>query len=142
MGDHLKLIVHADDFGLTEKVNEGILQAHLNGVLTSASIIANGSAFDHAISLAKKNPTLDIGVHFTLVEERPLRDHNEIKSLTNVGGNFHGNAKIFMKKYLTGQVLISEVKRYNFITPGFNCSFGLSLIRFIAVPPGTSIFMK
>lgn len=107
----LKLIVHADDFGLTDGVNEGIRQAHMNGILTSTSIIANGSAFEHALGILEQIPTLDTGIHLTLVEEKPLNDQNQIQSLTGANGRFLGNAKIFMQRYLTGQIIISEVRK-------------------------------
>jgi predicted glycoside hydrolase/deacetylase ChbG (UPF0249 family) len=62
-----QLIVNADDFGFTRDVNEGILEAHRNGIVTSTTLMANGVAFDHAVSLARENPSLDIGCHLTLI---------------------------------------------------------------------------
>lgn len=62
-----QLIVNADDFGFTRDVNEGIVHAHQHGILTSTTLMATGAAFDHAVSLARDNPTLDIGVHLVLV---------------------------------------------------------------------------
>lgn len=63
-----RLIVNADDFGYTRDVNEGILQAHRHGIVRSASMMANGSALEHAAGLALECPTLAIGCHLTLVE--------------------------------------------------------------------------
>ena len=62
-----KLIVNADDFGFTRDVNEGIVYAHRNGILTSTTLMATGPAFDHAVKLAHENPSLDVGVHLVLV---------------------------------------------------------------------------
>lgn len=62
-----RLIVNADDFGFTRDVNHGIIEAHRNGILTAATIMAPGSAFDHAVALAKEHPALDVGVHLVLV---------------------------------------------------------------------------
>lgn len=62
-----KLVVNADDFGFTRDVNDGIVEAHRNGILTATTLMANGDAFDHAVELARENPALDIGVHLTLV---------------------------------------------------------------------------
>jgi predicted glycoside hydrolase/deacetylase ChbG (UPF0249 family) len=56
--------------GFTPDVNEGIVEAHRRGVLTAATIMANGDAFDDAVRLALENPTLDIGVHFVLTGGR------------------------------------------------------------------------
>ncbi|OGS28153.1 MAG: hypothetical protein A2297_08670 [Elusimicrobia bacterium RIFOXYB2_FULL_48_7] len=63
-----KIIVNADDFGLNAKINQGIISAHKNGVVTSTSIIASDCAlaFDDAIALAKDNPVMEVGVHIEL----------------------------------------------------------------------------
>ncbi|MBZ5608914.1 MAG: ChbG/HpnK family deacetylase [Acidobacteriia bacterium] len=61
------LIVNADDFGFTRDVNEGIVHAHRNGILTATTLMATGPAFEHAVSLARDNPELDVGVHLVLV---------------------------------------------------------------------------
>jgi predicted glycoside hydrolase/deacetylase ChbG (UPF0249 family) len=62
-----ELIVNADDFGFTEDVNTGIVEAHRDGILTATTLMANGAAFEHAVLLAKENPGLDIGCHLVLV---------------------------------------------------------------------------
>ena len=62
-----RLIVNADDFGFTRDVNEGIVHARRNGILTSTTLMATGPAFDHAVALARETPQLDIGVHLVLV---------------------------------------------------------------------------
>jgi predicted glycoside hydrolase/deacetylase ChbG (UPF0249 family) len=61
------LIANADDFGYTRDVNEGIVQAHREGILTATTLMATGRAFDHAVALARENPSLDVGVHLVLV---------------------------------------------------------------------------
>jgi len=62
-----QLVVNADDFGFTPDVNQGIVEAHRNGILTATTLMANGDAFDDAIRLAGLTPTLDIGVHLVLI---------------------------------------------------------------------------
>jgi predicted glycoside hydrolase/deacetylase ChbG (UPF0249 family) len=64
-----RLIVTADDFGLTEGVNRAIIRAHREGVVTSASLMVNGGAVASAIALARDNPTLDIGLHLNLTNK-------------------------------------------------------------------------
>lgn len=61
-----QLIVTADDFGLTEGVNQAIVRAHRAGIVTSASLMINGGAAEAAVDLARQNPTLDIGLHLNL----------------------------------------------------------------------------
>jgi predicted glycoside hydrolase/deacetylase ChbG (UPF0249 family) len=66
------LVVNADDFGFTRDVNQGIVKAHSDGILTAATLMANGAAFDDAVKLAREHPSLDIGVHLVLVGEPPF----------------------------------------------------------------------
>jgi predicted glycoside hydrolase/deacetylase ChbG (UPF0249 family) len=67
-----RLIVNADDFGFTNDVNEGIIEAHHRGILTATTLMATGGAFQQAVMLAKESPELDVGVHLTLVGTRAL----------------------------------------------------------------------
>jgi predicted glycoside hydrolase/deacetylase ChbG (UPF0249 family) len=64
-----RLIVTADDFGLTEGVNLAIIRAHREGVVTSASLMVNGGAVASAVALAQGHPTLDIGLHLNLTNK-------------------------------------------------------------------------
>ena len=67
-----RLVINADDFGFTKDVNAGIRQAHLHGVLTAATLMANGDAFEDAVRLARETPSLDIGAHLVLVQGRSM----------------------------------------------------------------------
>lgn len=67
-----QLVVNADDFGFTRDVNQGIVEAHQNGILTATTLMSDGTAFEDAVRLAKENPTLDIGVHLLLVGQPPF----------------------------------------------------------------------
>jgi chitin disaccharide deacetylase len=62
------LVVNADDFGFTHDVNSGIVEAHTRGILTAATLMANGPAFDDAVRLAREHPSLDVGCHLVLVQ--------------------------------------------------------------------------
>jgi predicted glycoside hydrolase/deacetylase ChbG (UPF0249 family) len=73
-GGAKRLIVNADDFGFTREVNEGIVEAHVNGIVTATTLMANGDAFDHAVALARENPSLDVGCHLVLVQGRSVAD--------------------------------------------------------------------
>jgi len=61
-----KLIINADDFGYRESVNKGIIYAHKNGLVTSASLFVEKEATANAVTLAKENPSLGIGIHLDL----------------------------------------------------------------------------
>jgi hopanoid biosynthesis associated protein HpnK len=106
----VRLVVHADDFGLSAAVNEGILAAHQNGILTSASLTACGAAFDQAIAQAHATPSLDVGVHLTLVEEKPVLDPSRIPTLVNGDGRFHRHANVFFQRFLSGKIRLTEVR--------------------------------
>jgi predicted glycoside hydrolase/deacetylase ChbG (UPF0249 family) len=76
-----RLVVNADDFGFTADVNEGIVEAHRSGILTSTTLMANGAAFDDAVRLASQNPDLDVGCHLVLIGGRSaLAPHNPLPS--------------------------------------------------------------
>src|SRR5579862_8076340 len=66
------LILNADDFGLTRGVNEGIVRAHNEGILSSTTLMANGLEFDDAVRLAKSNPRLGVGCHLVLIGGKPV----------------------------------------------------------------------
>jgi predicted glycoside hydrolase/deacetylase ChbG (UPF0249 family) len=70
----VRLIVNADDFGFARDVNEGIVEAHRNGILTATTLMANGSAFEHAADLALEAPSLDVGCHLVLVQGQSVLD--------------------------------------------------------------------
>jgi len=80
------LIVTADDLGLTRRVNEAIEKAHREGIVTTASLMVNGAAFDSAASILRQNPRLDVGLHLNLTEGQPVLPYREISSLANAQG--------------------------------------------------------
>lgn len=106
----LKLIVNADDFGLSDIINEGILESYLKGILRSTSLVANGKAFDHSLEIIRSHPELDVGVHLTLVEEKPILDENKVPSLIFKNGHFYNHANDFTKRYLSKKISFNEVK--------------------------------
>jgi predicted glycoside hydrolase/deacetylase ChbG (UPF0249 family) len=67
-----QLIVTADDAGLHPGMTEGAIRAHREGIVTACSIVANGAAFDDAVTRLRDVPSLEVGVHLALVEERSL----------------------------------------------------------------------
>ena len=97
------LIINADDFGLHELVNEGIIESHAAGCITSASLMAGGEAFEHAVALARQHPRLGVGVHLSLVGGRPVARGN-IHTLLDNDGMLPANYQSFIQKYLCGQI--------------------------------------
>jgi chitin disaccharide deacetylase len=106
-----KLIVNADDFGLTEGVNRAVIEGHVHGIITSTSLLANGAAFDSAVVMSKSYAKLGVGVHLNLTEGRPISVPSEIPSLVNSQEFFVSGAVRQAKRILTGRANLSEVER-------------------------------
>jgi len=83
-----RLIVNADDFGLCEGVNRAVKQAHTEGILTSATIMAGMPAAAQAVQLAREMPALGVGVHLNLFDASPVSEDKRIKVLLNSNGEF------------------------------------------------------
>jgi chitin disaccharide deacetylase len=90
-----KLIVSGDDLGLHEAINRGVLEAHEEGIVTSASIVPCGRAFDHACRLVEKRRKLGLGIQLTLVNERPLLGPEVLKTLAPRGQLPRGYRQLF-----------------------------------------------
>lgn len=90
-----RLIVNADDFGLSPSVNEAIIRAHRDGILTSASLMVNEAGFEEAVKLAKENPKLGVGLHLTLLQGHSALPSEKIPGLINERGEF-GNDPVFV----------------------------------------------
>ncbi len=82
----MKLIVNADDFGLSRGVNFGIVDAFHLGIVRSTTLMATGEAYDHALELSQKNPGLGIGIHLILTYGRPVVEGH--KTLVDDNGAF------------------------------------------------------
>jgi len=83
-----RLIVNADDFGLSSSVNEAVIRAHRDGILTTASLMVNEPGFAEAVKLAKENPRLGVGLHLTLLMGHSALPPEKIPGLVNARGEF------------------------------------------------------
>lgn len=84
----IRLIVNADDFGMTLGVNRAIAELHSAGALASTTLMACGAAFDDAVRIAREQPTLDVGCHVVLVDGKPTGDVPNRSSLLRSSGDF------------------------------------------------------
>ncbi len=105
-----KVIINADDFGLSKGVNEGIVLAHQKGILTSTSIMANMPGFTQAVELAKKNERLGVGLHLNIVRGQPLSPANKVGSLLNKEQNFFTNIFIILRKLWSKKIKKQEIE--------------------------------
>jgi chitin disaccharide deacetylase len=86
-----RLIVNADDFGRSHAINEAVIRAHQEGILTTASLMVNEPDADEAVALARKNPGLGVGLHLSLVCGRSALPPSAIPLLVNTQSEFTNN---------------------------------------------------
>jgi len=112
-----KLIVNADDFGLTAGVNRAILETHSAGVLSSATLMANGGAFEDAVTAARSAPNLSVGCHVVLVDGTPVSPPDAIDTLLGIRSaepdKFYSSLSAFAARAMLGgfdrDQLVAEV---------------------------------
>jgi len=107
-----RLIVNADDFGLTTGVNRGIVEAHNGGIVTSTTLMANSAAFDDAVQLARSSPGLSVGCHVVLVDGSPLLGADKVPSLMDPGepGHFRQYIGGFALRALSGSLEPDQIE--------------------------------
>ena len=107
-----RLILNADDFGLTPGINRAIAELHHAGVLTSATLMANGPAFDDAVILARANPTLGVGCHIALIDGMPVAHPQSIPSLLGGDGkSLRSTPFDFLQALLRGEIREDDIER-------------------------------
>ncbi len=85
----IRLIVNADDFGMSRGITDAIIAAHRHGFLTSASLTASVPGAEYAVSRARSFPSLSVGIHLNVCYGRPILRAREVPSLVGPDGNFH-----------------------------------------------------
>jgi hopanoid biosynthesis associated protein HpnK len=107
-----RLIINADDFGLTPGINRSILELHRAGVLTSATLMATGPAFDDAVALALANPSLGVGCHIVLTDGTPALPPERIPTLIGPDRkNFRTSLAGFAFALLSGNIREEDIVR-------------------------------
>jgi len=112
-----KLIVNADDFGLTAGVNRGIVEAHNSGVVSSATLMASGPAFADAVTAARSAPNLSVGCHVVLVDGTPVLPPDAVDTLRAIRSaepnRFYSSLSAFAARAMLGgfdrDQLVAEV---------------------------------
>lgn len=105
------LIINADDFGYTRGVNEGIIRAHRDGILTSATLMANGAAFDDAVERAKANPKLGVGCHLVLTGGNSVSPREKIPSLADSQGRLPLSLGSLVTRLSLGAIRTEDIER-------------------------------
>ena len=106
-----RLIVNADDFGLTAGVNQAIMEAHHDGLISSTSLLANGRAFASAVALSHQAPRLGVGIHLNLTEGKPVAPASSVPSLLNSQGVFARKPAGLWRAMILGPVSAVEIER-------------------------------
>ena len=112
-----RLIVNADDFGLTAGVNRAIVEAHNGGVVSSTTLMANGAAFADAVNAARSAPNLSVGCHVTLVDGTPVSPPDAADTLVAIRSaepdKFYSSLSAFAARAMLGgfdrDQLVAEV---------------------------------
>ena len=105
-----ELILNADDFGLTQGINRGIIRAHRDGILTSATLMATGPAFEYAVEQARANPTLGVGCHLVLTGGSAAAPREQIPSLVDENGRLPRSLTVLVANVTTGRVPANEIE--------------------------------
>lgn len=108
-----RLIINADDFGFTAGVNRAIVEAHTHGIVTSATLMAKGRAFNDAVRLTANLPQLSVGCHVVLIDGEPVLQPREVRSLTasrSGSAKFGENLKAFAARALAGGLNSDEIE--------------------------------
>jgi chitin disaccharide deacetylase len=112
-----KLIVNADDLGLTAGVNRAIIETHIGGVVSAATLMANGAAFDDAVTAARSAPNLSVGCHVVLVDGTPVSPPDAVDTLLAIRSaepdKFYSSLSAFAARAMLGgfdrDQLVAEV---------------------------------
>ena len=108
-----RLIVNADDFGLTRGVNRAIVESHRDGIVTSSTLMANGQAFEDAIAQAKSASRLSVGCHVVLVDGSPVLGGQQASTLFDQkadDGRFYDGLGAFALRVVSGRVDADEIE--------------------------------
>ncbi|MDM5297023.1 ChbG/HpnK family deacetylase [Bacillus pumilus] len=125
----MRLIINADDFGLTESVSKGILKGMKEGIITDTTMLTNTNHFDRSIELAKEAGVKEMGVHLNLTLLRPLLDAKKVKSIVDEHGNFYrkppfipssfrkeevrAELKAQIEKFLSSQLTLTHIDTHH-----------------------------
>ncbi len=104
-----RLIVNADDFGFTSGVNRAIVESHTHGIVTSSTLMANGSAFTEAVQMAKASPNLSVGCHVVLIDGQPVLEASKIATITE-SERFRDGLKSFVARAMAGRMSALEIE--------------------------------
>lgn len=105
-----RLSVNADDFAWSKSVNRGIIETHVDGIVTSTSIIAAGSAFEHGVELALATPTLAMGMHLNIFRGFTVLPPDKVPTLCGDDGKLLGSWKTIVGRLAAGRMDAQQIE--------------------------------
>jgi predicted glycoside hydrolase/deacetylase ChbG (UPF0249 family) len=107
----VRLVVNADDFGMSPSISRGIVRAHRDGIVTSTSLLGNCDDLDDTRVTLAQAPELGVGVHLALVGGSPVADPATVPSLLAESGRFHARGAEFIAAWMKRQIDPADVER-------------------------------
>jgi predicted glycoside hydrolase/deacetylase ChbG (UPF0249 family) len=107
----IRLVVNADDFGMSPEISRGILRAHRDGVVTSTSVLGNVADVDGIRALLAEAPGLGVGVHLTLIGGAPVAPANTVPSLVGTDGKLRARGQDFIAAWAQRKIDPADVER-------------------------------
>lgn len=107
-----RLIINADDFGLTSGINRAIVKAHDEGIVTSATLMANAPGFDQAVTLVARAGNLGVGCHVVLIDGSSLLPTSQLPTLIEEreGARFYRSSAAFAWRASTGRIDPAQIE--------------------------------
>jgi predicted glycoside hydrolase/deacetylase ChbG (UPF0249 family) len=107
----IRCVINADDFGISTGVNSATIEMMEAGLVTSATIMANGEAFDQAIAAARKLPQCSFGAHLNLTEFAPLSNNGALRPIVDANGEFSGAVRNYFLGPALQQAIFDELQQ-------------------------------
>jgi hopanoid biosynthesis associated protein HpnK len=105
-----RLIVNADDFGRSSSINSAVLRAHVDGILTTASLMVAEDGFSEAVEIARQNPKLGVGLHLALSHGSSVLPPQEIPGLVDSSSRFSNRAEATGFRYFAKRDLRPQLR--------------------------------
>ncbi|PJN65003.1 hypothetical protein PAEAM_05970 [Paenibacillus sp. GM1FR] len=100
----MKLIVNADDYGITTRVSEGIIHGMKQGLITDTSALVNSEHFEESSAMALEAGITTMGVHLNLTFMAPVLDASDVRSIVDEAGNFYRKPNLIPASYDPAEV--------------------------------------
>jgi len=107
----IRLVVNADDFGMSQAISRGILTAHRDGIVSSTSLLGNVVDLEGTVRMLAEVPRLGVGAHLVLAGGAPVEDAAKVPSLLGPGGGFWPRAPDFVLAWARGRVSPADIDR-------------------------------